>query len=132
MERPTLVLIDDDPIVATIMGKMLADCEIEFVSFTDPRKGMDFVIENRPKIVVIDFYMPDLTGQDIVIKFSENKMFQYSSFFMITGQNLNSDDKIRYMTLGFEQFLKKPFTKEELYQAIKSVCPEFRAHAKVA
>lgn len=121
MEKIDLVIIDDDSTAIKIILRHLEDRGLTIRTFTDPIDGLQYVIHNPPRIIFLDYNMPEMTGKELIIKLSQNNLFQYSSVFLITAIELDELKEVSLKTLGFSSIIRKPFNKDDLYQAIESV-----------
>lgn len=124
MEKLTLLLVDDDPIMAKVVEKALLKYDLFIEYEADPIIALEKIITTRPRIVIIDMHMPVWSGRDLIVKISENKLFKDSSFFMITGSEMDQLENMKMMTLGFEGIFTKPFSNDEFIKTIeRSVGP---------
>lgn len=130
MERPDLIIVDDDEFMGKVFSSMLKDHKLNYSFYSDPEKALMAILEHRPKCVLIDFNMPVLNGQDLIVKLSENHIFQHSAIYLITADSLTQMDKVRMMTLGFEKIIdKNSLKKESFLEAISEVLGEVEKHA---
>ena len=121
MEKIDLIVIDDDKLTVNMILSFLKDCDLSILSFTNSTEGLDKVLEHRPRMVFLDLNMPELNGDQLIIKLSEKYIFQTTSIFLISGAEFTEIQRMKMMTLGFDFIIKKPFNRKDLYQAIESV-----------
>ncbi len=105
MQDIDLFLIDDDPFMEKIFKSMLNEFDLNFKFCSDAEKGLDEVVQQKPKVLVLDYNMPGLNGQEMIVKLSENHVFQYTSIYLLTGEVMDEMQKLRLMTLGFTKLL---------------------------
>jgi CheY-like chemotaxis protein len=113
-----LYIIDDDPIVIASILDMLSEYSIKIKTFTDPIQGLKELTETPPRVLFLDYNMPEMNGKDVVVKMSERYLFQYTAVYLISGIALNAELKVQLQTLGFSQIIQKPFTKDDLCNAL--------------
>jgi DNA-binding response OmpR family regulator len=109
-ENIKILLIDDDKFVLKATAKLFRKYEVEVVTCMDPQEGLDAVVEMRPDIVFLDYNMPGLTGEDVIVKVSEAKAFNEVALYMLSGNNFSEDEVIKLRTLGFYNVFCKPLT----------------------
>lgn len=76
------------------------------------------IIEQRPAIIFLDVMMPRLDGYQTCSIIKNNRVFRETPIVMLSGKD-SLFDKARGRLAGSEQFVTKPFTKEDLLQAIQ-------------
>lgn len=127
-----LIIVDDDPIIADVLKKMLNNYELEIKVFQNALEAQEEIIKTRPRLVILDYLMPDLNGDQLIVKLSEACLFQDVSIFLLTGSQIDSTQEIKLRTLGFEQIIYKPLKKKELIQKIETVITDLPKREKVA
>ncbi|MDD0852857.1 response regulator [Halobacteriovorax sp. GB3] len=127
MAQLDLIIVDDDKFMGKVFSSMLSGYEINYEFYSDSTEALSAILEHRPKCVLLDYNMPGMNGQDLIVKLSENHIFQHSSIFLITADALSEMDKMRMMTLGFEKLIDKNVLKKETFlEAISDVLGEIK------
>lgn len=113
------MLIDDDKLVNDFIARILARFapETEVVTSLDPRQGLNLALQQDFDVVVTDLKMPVLSGLDITRSLHERK--PKLPVILITGYG-NPDLAMEAGKLGVHEFLAKPFTPEQLLEAVES------------
>lgn len=115
-----LVIVDDDPIIGKVLLKMLRDYDLNVHFYDDSVVALEQIIIDRPRLVILDYNMPQLDGKDLIVKFSEKLMFQTTSVMLFTAQHLCELETMKLMTLGFEKIITKPVTKNDFVEIISN------------
>jgi chemotaxis family two-component system response regulator PixG len=119
-EPVDLVIVDDDPIVGKVLLGMLEEYNINVHFYEDSIEALPRIIEDRPRLVILDYNMPGLDGHQLIVKFSENLIFKTTSVMLFTAEELSEMDNIKLMTLGFEKIIPKPISKEQFIEIVES------------
>lgn len=82
------------------------------------RAALDAVAQRHPALVVLDVMLPDLDGFEIARKLRERG--EAVSILFLTARD-TTDDKIRGLTLGGDDYVTKPFSIGELVARIHAV-----------
>lgn len=112
-----LMIVDDSLFVFEEMKMMLADTEFEIVSY---EKSGESALENfdsvLPEIVTMDIILPGMDGMDT----AEVMLKRQPQTKVVVVSSLAYDETIeRAKTIGAQEFLFKPFDKEQLLQALR-------------
>lgn len=125
-----VMVVDDSRVVLTEMRKMLADTDIEIVSFC--RSGEEAVAAYReaaPDLVTMDVVMPGIDG----LEACRELIRQWPKARILMVSSLAYDDIIdAAVDIGAKGFLFKPFEKETLVDSIHHALTKDReVHAEV-
>lgn len=107
-----IFLIDDDRITLKVLQKLFEPYDVEVSSFQNPEDGLKAINELKPDLVFIDYMMPEMNGDDVIIKVSEFKLFNGCSLYLLSANDFSDLEVIKFRTLGFYDVLKKPLTTE--------------------
>lgn len=102
-----IVYIDDEEELCIIFRQIFTRKGFEVEVFSNPLKGMEYIISNPPDVIFFDYRLPGKTGDELALELS-NSIPKY----LITGE-LNIQTKY-----PFERIFPKPFNPEEILAAI--------------
>lgn len=124
-----VLLIDDDKLVSDFIRKIFSRFAPETLveAFTDSREGLDRAKAGDFDVVVTDLMMPQVTGLDIMRELHEAK--PKLPVILMTGYG-NPDVAMEAGKLGVHEFLNKPFTPEQLIDAVESAAEIHRLAAE--
>ncbi len=123
-----LIVIDDDKFMKKVFESILRDQELSYAVYTNPHEGIVAVENDSPCCVVVDYLMPDLKGDELIIKASQKLLFKRSNFIMITGEAVDEMMKMKLMTLGFQYIFSKSEIKSALFlNTIKELIADKKA-----
>jgi DNA-binding NtrC family response regulator len=111
MKRPTVLLIDDEPIVGQRLKGTLEKLGCEVDVFQDPGKALDRIREKGFDIIVTDVMMPDVNG--IQILETAKAVNADAKVIVITGF-ATSDLARECMEKGAFDMIAKPFKPSDL------------------
>ena len=111
-------VIDDEEALRDIVTEVLAMVDIESITASSGVEAIKMVTEhsNQIDIMIIDMYMPDLTGEETYEKLKE--FYPNCPVLYISGLDRSEDYKSSDPNV---QFLKKPFAVKDLQDAIKKL-----------
>ena len=86
---------------------------------TDGEHARRLIAETRPDLVFLDIMMPRLDGYETCSLIKHNKVYRDTPVIMLSSKD-GLFDRARGRIVGSEQYLTKPFTKDELLGAISN------------
>src|SRR5882724_8626664 len=107
-----LLAIDDEPRILRLMNAVLAGA-YELTVAADGEQGLNLALSMRPDLILTDFNMPKMTGQELLRRLRQEPSLEDVPVIVLTG---HEDDQLRVDLLrsGAQDFLVKPFSVEEL------------------
>lgn len=116
-EHPLIAVIDDDASVCKAIVRLLRSSDIDALAYSSARAFLDYGVSHNPDCIVLDIQMPDMNGFEL--RDQLNRLPHRIPVIFISAQN---DDAFREKALagGAAAYLHKPFSDEELLDAIKT------------
>jgi signal transduction histidine kinase len=110
--RLRLLAIDDEPRILRLMHAVLAGA-YDLAVAADGEQGLELALSTRPDLILTDFNMPKMTGQELLRRLRQEPALEDVPVIVLTG---HEDDQLRVDLLrnGAQDFLVKPFSVEEL------------------
>ena len=112
-----VMVIDDSKTIRRTAETLLKKSGCEVVTAVDGFEALSKILEHRPDIIFVDIMMPRLDGYQTCALIKNNKMFKDIPVIMLSSKD-GLFDRARGRIVGSEQYLTKPFTKDELLGAI--------------
>jgi twitching motility two-component system response regulator PilG len=113
-----VMVIDDSKTIRRTAETLLKKVGCEVITATDGFEALAKIADHRPDIIFVDIMMPRLDGYQTTALIKNNKVFKMTPVIMLSSKD-GLFDRARGRIVGSEQYLTKPFTKEELLGAIK-------------
>jgi two-component SAPR family response regulator len=116
----TLVLaVDDEPGMLKVTEVALSSAGYAVVAFDDPRDALDELKDGlRPDVIVSDITMPTMDGFGFYAAVRELPEMRAVPFLFLTAHDDRGTMR-RGMSLGADDYLTKPFGREELVEAVE-------------
>ena len=113
-----VMVIDDSKTIRRTAESLLKREGYDVVTATDGYEALAKIADHQPQIIFVDIMMPRLDGYQTCALIKNNQMFKSTPVIMLSSKD-GLFDKARGRIVGSEQYLTKPFTREELLGAIR-------------
>lgn len=113
-----VMVIDDSKTIRRTAESLLKKEGCDVVTATDGFEALSKITDHHPDIIFVDIMMPRLDGYQTCALIKHNQKFKKTPVIMLSSKD-GLFDRARGRIVGSEQYLTKPFTKEELLGAIQ-------------
>ncbi|MCU1488415.1 MAG: two component transcriptional regulator, winged helix family [Actinomycetia bacterium] len=113
-----MLVVDDDTNITDLVGTALRYEGFEVALAHAGRAAIDAVATFRPDLIVLDVMLPDLDGFEVSRRLTADGRRVPTLF--LTARDA-TEDKVRGLTLGGDDYVTKPFSLEELIARVRSV-----------
>jgi PAS domain S-box-containing protein len=113
-----ILVVDDEPDIIQLCTRLLKSYGYEILSVDSGQKAIDYLEKQGFELVLADIRMPDVDGLDVLRVAKE--LDPDIAVVMITGYG-TMENAIEALRAGAQGFVLKPFTSEELLNAVKEV-----------
>ena len=115
-----VLIIEDEGDMCLLLNIMLNGKEMDLDHVKTLATAEEYLQKEVPEVVILDNKLPDGYGLDF-IPFLKNN-YPSTKIIMISGFDASAEDAA--LESGANIFIQKPFTRDQLYQALKSMLSE--------
>jgi two-component system chemotaxis response regulator CheY len=108
-----VLIIDDSPVARKLVELPLSQEGYELILATSGQNGIELFEKHRPDVVITDWMMPDLAGQEICRRIRSSSQHSHAYVIVLTGQT-DKGNLVQALALGADDYLTKPFHRGEL------------------
>lgn len=112
-----VMVIDDSKTIRRSAETLLKKVGCDVVTATDGFEALAKITEHNPDIIFVDIMMPRLDGYQTCALIKNNQTFKSTPVIMLSSKD-SIFDRARGRIVGSEEYLTKPFSKEDLIGAI--------------
>lgn len=112
-----ILIIDDSKTIRRTAETLLSKEGCRVFTAVDGFDALSKIADHRPDIIFVDIMMPRLDGYQTCSLIKHNSNFKDTPVIMLSSRD-GLFDRARGRIVGSEQYLTKPFTKDELLGAI--------------
>jgi putative two-component system response regulator len=115
-----ILVVDDEPANISLLTRLMTDLGYEVRSAADGELALAEVAGERPDLVLLDVTMPKVDGFEVCRRLKRDPATRLLPIVLTTGLTA-SEDHIRGIDAGADDFLTKPFNVPELEARVRSL-----------
>jgi adenylate cyclase len=118
-DRPKILAIDDTPENLRLVDALLAPQGYAIVTAASGAEAIAMLDKERPDLLLVDIVMPEMNGYEVTKAIRASTSWRHLPIIMITATG--GADLVRSLEAGADDFVSKPFDKNELLARVKSL-----------
>lgn len=122
-----VLVVDDSKTIRRTAETLLSKEGCRVFTAIDGFDALSKIADYQPDIIFVDIMMPRLDGYQTCSLIKHNKVFKDTPVIMLSSKD-GLFDRARGRIVGSEQYLTKPFTKDELLGAISNQIKQGTGH----
>jgi two-component system, chemotaxis family, response regulator PixH len=116
----TVLVVDDTASQLELINSFLQDAGYTVIKSSDAKDAFNLVVTHQPDAIITDVVMPGMSGFEFCRMLKRNAATQKVPIIICSSKNKDID-RIWGLRQGADVYLTKPFTKQDLIRAVKSV-----------
>ena len=113
-----VLVIDDSKTIRRTAETLLQKAGCDVITAADGFEALGKIVDDRPDVIFVDIMMPRLDGYQTCALIKNNQMLRHTPVIMLSSKD-GLFDRAKGRMVGAEQYLTKPFTRDELLGAIR-------------
>ncbi len=115
-----ILVVEDDSNIEQLVTFKLKNSGFQVHNAHNGIEALEFLEKNSVDLIVTDIMMPIMGGKELVMELKKNPATKTIPVVMLTSRTLEKEI-IEGFSLGVEDYIKKPFSPQELIVRIKTV-----------
>ena len=116
----TILVVEDSPSELELISHFLNESGYKVIKATDGTEALEKLESEKPDAIITDVVMPGMSGFELCRSLKKNPDTQKVPIVICSSKN-QEIDRLWAMRQGADYYVTKPYTREELLRAIKSV-----------
>jgi predicted ATPase/signal transduction histidine kinase/DNA-binding response OmpR family regulator/tRNA A-37 threonylcarbamoyl transferase component Bud32 len=116
---PTIMIVDDEPVNLTVLISQLSSFSNKIIKAGSGKEALEKLNKIKPDLILLDIMMPDMDGYQVCKKIREKYSPYDLPIIFLTARNQVSD-MVNGLSLGANDYLTKPVSKNELLARVKT------------
>lgn len=115
-----LLIAEDDVTSRVLLEHTLKRWGYDVISTTNGKEALEVLLDNDPpRLAILDWMMPEMDGQEVCRLVRQNNKIKSTYLILLTAKASN-EDLISGLDAGADDYIMKPFDKDELHARIKA------------
>ncbi len=116
----TVLIVDDMKTQLDLMNRYLDEAGYKVLTASDAIEALNKVSEHQPDVIITDLVMPDMSGLEFCRKLKKDSATANIPVIACSTKNRSMDQKWA-MKQGVAAYVVKPYSKEEIVEAVKGL-----------
>ncbi len=122
-----VLLIEDDPTTSRSIEMMLTNASLNVYATDFGEDGIDLAKLYDYDLILLDLDLPDMSGHDVLRQLRLDGV--NTPVLILTGSDA-TEDKLKGFGVGADDYLTKPFSREELVARIHAIIRRSKGHSQ--
>jgi twitching motility two-component system response regulator PilH len=121
----SVLVVDDSSTICAVLGKMLRQDGYLVLQANDGESAIEMARHEQPALIFLDIVMPGMNGFAVLRALRLNPLTRDIPIVMISG-NPQATEQFYVQRFGADDFMKKPFGRDDVYQRISQLVASAR------
>jgi len=122
-----VLLVEDDPTTSKSIELMLSHANLNVYSTDLGEEGIDLAKLYDYDLILLDLNLPDMNGHEVLRQLRLSKI--ETPILILSGED-DTESKLKGFGFGADDYLTKPFHREELVARIHAIIRRSKGHAQ--
>jgi len=122
-----ILLVEDDPMTSKSIEMMLASANLNVYATDMGEEGIDLAKLYDYDLILLDINLPDMNGHEVL---RQLRMAKIDTPILILSGMDDTENKIKGFGFGADDYMTKPFHREELVARIHAIVRRSKGHAQ--
>lgn len=122
-----VLLVEDDPTTAKSIEMMLSHANLNVYSTDMGEEGIDLAKLYDYDLILLDINLPDINGHEVLRQLRLSRID--TPILILSGED-DTENKLKGFGFGADDYLTKPFHREELVARIHAIIRRSKGHAQ--
>lgn len=120
LQKPHILVVDDDPVNLKVLHNMLASEQFEITSVTSGKEALDLLEKGEWDLVVADVMMPQMSGYELASRIRDHYSISELPILLLTASS-RPEDVYAGFASGANEYVTKPIGALELKSRVHSL-----------
>lgn len=125
--RPTIMIVDDYDDVRSMLTRWLEDQDCRVIEATSGNEAVELAQRERPDLILMDLALPEIDGFAATFSIRAHEELSEIPIIGISAYGelgIDAQLKVDPQSMGFNDYLPKPFSPQKLSQILDQYIPQ--------
>jgi len=127
----SFLIIDDSATIVALLRRMLRQNHYRTFEAADAEEGVEIARAQKPDLIFLDIVLPGMSGFEALRRLRRDDATRHIPVIMISG-NVQATEQFYLQRIGADDFMKKPFSRAEVFSRIEGLLGEDRVPRRLA
>ena len=115
-----IFIVDNSEVALKSMAKIFKETSFNVNTYSNPHEALYALDHISPDIILLDYFMPEMTGAEFMVKVSE-RLLQNPNWqvYLVSSHEFEEEELMSMLTLGITKVFNKPLKKQDVFAAIE-------------
>lgn len=118
IQKPKILCVDDEPANLKLLEAILLSRGYDVITADNGKEALKIIAELTIDIVLLDIMMPEMNGFEVCRTIKNDERWRNIPVIIITAL-MSKEDRIKGIEAGADDFISKPFERDEVLARIK-------------
>lgn len=126
---PTVLLVDDNPVVRIAIGGLLRGDGVEVIEAADGAEGLRLARKHRPHLVLLDVVLPDTNGVELCHEIKADPDLKHLFVVLLSSVEVSPGSQAMGLEQGADGYIARPIENRELLARVRAMLRIQRAES---
>lgn len=126
---PTILIVDDETPIREMIEVSLELSGFDCLEADSANSAMPIILNDRPNLILLDWMMPGVSGLEFLRRIRRDGSIKDIPVILLTAKD-GDQNSVQALNSGADDYIRKPFSPDELLARIKSVLRRANGYAE--
>ena len=122
-EGTRVLVIDDSATILAMLGRILRQNQYDVLDAADAERGLQLARAHSPSLIFLDIVLPGMSGFEALRQLRRDPITRDIPVIMMSGNEM-ATEQFYVQRIGADDFMKKPFSRGEVFTRINRLVNE--------
>lgn len=116
-----ILVVDDEEDIRMVVKDVLENSGFSVYTVPGGKEALNVLKKEKFDLVLIDFFMPEMSGRELLKKIREDQNLKQTKCAMITVASFSDHGTDKLEKLDVDDYIKKPFDNDDLIKRVNKI-----------
>ena len=129
MSNLNILVVEDEDAIREMLIMALTQGELNVTAVASAEAALRALADQSIDLIVLDWMLPGISGVELARRLKQDATYKQLPIILLTAR-AEENDKIRGLEIGADDYMTKPFHREELVARIHAIIRRSKGHSQ--